>query len=57
MMPLVLTVIIWLLAVCMYCLFKSRWIRECTPTLVPFDVGVSKRGQHSSCFIDQITNR
>lgn len=33
MMPLVLTVIIWMLAVCMYCLFKSRWIRECTPTL------------------------
>lgn len=32
-MPLVLTVIIWLLAVCMHCLFKSRWIRECTPTL------------------------
>lgn len=42
MMPLALTVIIWLLVICMcislvlctYCLFKSGRIRECTPALV-----------------------
>ena len=42
MTPLVLTVVVWLLVTCMcislalfmYCLFKSRRIRECTPALV-----------------------
>ena len=41
-MPLALTVIIWLLvtcmcislALCVYCLFKSRRVRECAPALV-----------------------